>query len=105
MKEIVQSPQEYKGRSMSIGRVLIFIGLVFVFIFAFFKIVSVFASTGNTGFLKSLYDISISTAPESVAALGMIILFFGFLLLFFSRQFTKLEEIVDEIEKSEEFNE
>ena len=102
MKEILQSPQKYKGSSMSFGRVLIFLGIVFIIVFVFFKIISVIIGSNNTGFLKSLYDISISTAPESVAALGLIILFFGFLLLFFSRQFAKLAEIADEIEKCQE---
>lgn len=103
MKEILQPAQEYKGRSMSLGRVLIFLGIIFIAIFGFLKLFSIFVSSESTGFLKSLYDISISTITESFVSLGLIILFFGFLLLFFSRQFSKLEEIADEIEKSEEF--
>jgi len=101
MKKILQTPQEYKGRSMTLGRVLIFIGIIFIVIFAFFKIVSVIASSTSTGFLKSMYEISVSTVPESFVALGAIILFFGFLLLFFNRQFSILDEIKNEIENND----
>ena len=103
MKEILESPQKYKGRSMSLGRFLIFLGIFSIIVFAFFKIISAIADSESTGFLKSLYDMSVSTATESILALGAIILFFGFLLLFFSRQFTKLAEIADDIENNEEF--
>jgi hypothetical protein len=102
MKEILQSPQKYKCRSLSFGRFLIFLGIIFIIFFVFFKIISAITGSNSTGFLKGLYDFSISTAPESIAALGLIILFFGFLLIFFSRQFAKLAEIADEIEKCEE---
>jgi len=104
MKEILKPAQEYKGRSASFGRILIFLGIIFILIFVFLIIVSIFVSGSSEGFLNTLYNLSISTVPESFAALGAIILFFGFLLLFFSRQFSKLEEIADEIENTDDFS-
>jgi protein-S-isoprenylcysteine O-methyltransferase Ste14 len=104
MKKIVRKPEEYKGKSGLIGRFSVSLGFLFLFIFVFLKIVS-FLAGGSTGFLKSLYDISISTVPDSFVALGAILVFFGLIFFYFSHQFSKLEKIADEIEKSEEFKE
>ena len=105
MKEIIQTPKKYKGHSSSMGKALIFIGLALVFIFIFLKIATLFVSSESTGFLKGLYDISVSNISEISISLGAIILFFGFLLIFFSRQFEKLADIADEIEKCEDLDE
>jgi len=104
MKKILTTPKQYKGRSGLTGRILVYLGLFFIFIFVFFKLVSIVVSSESTGFLKSLYDISISSTPESFVALGIIIVFFGLVFLFFSHQFSKLADIADEIENSEEFS-
>ena len=103
MKKILTTPKQYKGRSGLTGRILLFFGLLFIAVFIFLKIISIIIGINSTGFLKSLYEISISSAPESLVALGIVFVFFSMVLFFFSYQFSKLAEIADEIENSEEF--
>ncbi len=103
MKKILINPKEYKGKSGLTGRMLIYLGVFLILCFVFFKLIPIFISGDSTGFLKNLYDFSSSPAPESFIALGLVVTFFGFLLLFFSHQFSKLAEIADEIENNEEF--
>ena len=103
MKKILTTPMQYKGRSGSTGRILLFFGLFFIFVSIFLKIISIIVGKDSSGFLKSLYDLSIGSAPESLAALGVVIVFFSLVLFFFSHQFSKLADIADEIENSEEY--
>ena len=103
MKKILTTPMQYKGRSGSTGRILLFFGLFFIFVSIFLKIISVFIKSNSSGFLKSLYEVSISYIPESLAALGIVIVFFSLVLFFFCHQFSKLADIAEEIENSEEY--
>jgi len=80
----------------------LFLGLFLLIIFVFFKISSLIIGSGGTGFLKILYDISVSRYMDSIGAFSIIFLGVGIILYFFNRQFAKLAEIAREIENEEE---
>ena len=80
----------------------LFLGLVLLIVFVFFKIISLLIDSGGTGFLKILYDLSISSYIDSIGAFSIIFLGVGIILYFFNCQFAKLAEIAREIENEEE---
>lgn len=49
-----------------------------------------------------LYSLSNSKYVDIIGAFAILIIFLGLVLFFFHRQFTKLSDIADEIENSEE---
>ena len=79
----------------------IFLGVVFIVIFILFSIISYFNIGNNSGALKPLYDLSITSIPESILAFSIIFFAVGIILYFFSCQFAKLAKIADEIENEE----
>jgi len=83
-------------------KLLLLLGFVLLFIFIIFKFFSIIFDDGTTDFGKNLYDISISTIPESILAFSLIFIAVGIILYFFECQFAKLKRISEEIEKDEE---
>ncbi|UCH72421.1 MAG: hypothetical protein JSW62_02420 [Thermoplasmatales archaeon] len=81
----------------------LFLGILLLIIFIFFKISSFIIGEGSSGFIRQIYDFSQNTYPNSILAFSIILLFVGVVLYFFSCQFAKLEKIADEIEKGEKF--
>lgn len=73
------------------------IGFILLIIFIILRILSFMLNEGNI--LHSLLN---SRYVDITGAFALLILFLGFVLLFFHRQFKKLSEIADEIENSEE---
>jgi len=74
-----------------------------VILLIIFLILSFFSLSFNhsTGIAKNLYEISISTIPETILSFSLIFFAAGFISYFFYRQFVKLAEIAEEIEKSD----
>ena len=79
----------------------LFIGILLLIIFLFFKISSLIIGFGSSGFLGQIYDFSQTTYPNSILAFSMILIFVGIVLYFFNCQFAKLAKIADEIENGE----
>jgi len=88
-----------------LSELFLIIGLILLAFFIFFVIISTAFNDGSTGFAKQLYDISVSTVPESLLSLSLISLAIGVIMYFFSCQFAKLEKIAEEIENNDEFKE
>ena len=79
----------------------LFVGLLFVIIFIFFKGTSSIIGPGSSGIPQQIYDFAQTTYPDSILALGVIFLAVGIILYFFCCQVAKLTKIADEIEKGE----
>ncbi len=81
----------------------IFLGVVLLIIYLFFKIISIIAGEGSSGIVQQINDYSRTTYPDSILAFAIILFAVGFILYFFHYQFGKLAKIADEIEKGEDF--
>ena len=79
-----------------------FFGLA-IFLLIIFLTLKFFSLTFNRseGIIKIFYDLSTSTIPETVLSFSLIFFAAGFISYFFYRQFVKLAEIAEEIEKSD----
>jgi len=80
----------------------LFLGVLLLLVFVFFKVSSLFISSRGTGFLQLIYDFSRSSYVDSIIAFSIIFLGIGIILYFFHCQFAKLARIADEIENEEE---
>jgi hypothetical protein len=78
-------------------KLALFLGFILLIIFIILRTLSFVINEDNF-----LYFLSNSKYVDITGAFALLILFLGFVLLFFHRQFTKLSEIADEIENSEE---
>ena len=81
-----------------------FFGLA-IFLLIIFLTLKFFSLTFNRseGIIKIFYDLSTSTIPETVLSFSLIFFAAGFISYFFYRQFVKLAEIAEEIEKGDEY--
>ena len=84
-------------------KMFLFLGILFIFIFFVFGVISFFNIGGNSGIIKQLNDISKTSTPESILAFSLIFFTVGIILYFFNYQFAKLAKIADEIENEEGF--
>ena len=80
----------------------LFLGVLLLLVFVFFKVSSLFISSRGTGFLQLIYDFSRSSYVDSIIAFSIIFLGIGIILYFFHCQFAKLARIADEIENEDE---
>jgi TRAP-type C4-dicarboxylate transport system permease small subunit len=83
----------------------IILGIIFFVSYLIFKIFSIIFTSNSTGITAKLYEISNSNIPESLISFSIIFFAAGLIFYFFSRQFAKLAEIADEIEKMDDFKE
>jgi len=83
----------------------LFIGFFLLLFYVFLKIISLFIGQNNTGFIKTIYNLSQSAVADSIIAFSIIFLGVGFIFYFFYLQFVKLSNIADEIENEEEIKE
>jgi hypothetical protein len=82
-------------------KIFLIIGFIFLFIFILLILISKISDINNSiGILKYLYDLSISNFPDILISFSIILISIGLILYFFKRQFEKLAEIADEIEKN-----
>jgi hypothetical protein len=79
----------------------IYLGITFIFIFIVLSLISYFNIGKNSGPIKTLYDISITSIPESILSFSIIFIAVGIILYFFNCQFAKLAKIADEIENED----
>ena len=86
-------------------KLFFFFGLLFLFIFLFFKVSSFIIGEGSSDILQQIYDLAQTTIPDSILALSIIFFAVGFILYFFHCQFAKLAKIADEIEKEGDIEE
>ena len=87
-------------------KILISLGLIFLIIFIFLKIISQFLINDTSmELLKYFYNLSLSDFPGLIISFSILLLSFGLILYFFKRQFLKLARIADEIEHNEEYKE
>jgi len=80
----------------------LFLGFFLLLFYVFLKIISLFIGQNNTGFIRTIYDLSQSSIADSIIAFSIVFLGVGFILYFFHLQFAKLSKIADEIENEEE---
>jgi len=85
-------------------KLFLLIGIILLIIFVFIKISSLFVNTNSEGFAKQIYDFSQTSYPNSIFAFSLIFLAVSIIFYFFYCQFVKLAEIVDEIEKEDDFD-
>lgn len=79
----------------------IFLGTIFLIIFIILTILSkILIANDSVGLVKYLYDLSLSDFPGLALSFSILLIAFGLILYFFKRQFQKLAEIADEIEKN-----
>ncbi len=83
-------------------RLSLTLGLFLLILFVFLKIFSFILNENSTGFLRNLYEVSKGTAVDSIGAFSLIFIAVGIIIYFLYRQFVKLNEIADEIEKDME---
>jgi len=83
----------------------LFLGFFLLLFYVFLKIISLFIGQNNTGFIKTIYNLSQSAVADSIIAFSIIFLGVGFIFYFFYLQFVKLSNIADEIENEEEIKE
>lgn len=81
------------------------IGSILLIAYIFLKLVSFLSNESEAGLIGTLYDLSQSGFADSAIAFSIVFLGLGFILYFFHRQFAKLAQIADEIEKGEETEE
>jgi hypothetical protein len=82
-------------------KISLILGFFLLFILLLLKLFSIIFYNNNNVFIQYLYDISQSTISDTLLALSIIFLGFGFILYFFYLQFKKLSDIADEIENEE----
>ena len=80
----------------------LFIGLILLITFIFFKISSIIIGEEETGIFQNIYEISQSSIMDSIIAFSIIFLGVGVIFYFFQCQFAKLAKIADEIECDED---
>lgn len=87
-------------------KILISLGLIFLIIFIFFKIISqISVNNASIELLKYFYDLSLTDFPGLMISFSILLIAFGLILYFFKRQFLKLARIADEIEHNEDYKE
>lgn len=80
-------------------KITFFLGMILLIIFLILKITSLTIDRNSTGILKEFYQISISTNLDTIGALSIVFIGLCIILYFFKKQFNKLAEIAEEIEK------
>ena len=75
------------------------IGIFLLLLFIFFKGALFFLNENSTGFLRDLFIFSRSSIIDSIGAISIILIAFGFIIYFLYLQFVKLDEIAKEVEE------
>ena len=86
-------------------KLLLVLGILLIAFFLILKLFSIIFIKETSGLAKELYDVSISTVPESILAFSFIFIAIAVILYFFECQFAKLAKIADEIENNENLKE
>lgn len=92
---------DYDFKTGVLCKLFLLIGIIALAISLFFIIVSKILNEDSTGLYKQMYDISLSTIPETILSLSLLSLAVSAIMYFFYLQFKKLSEIAEEIEKEE----
>ena len=80
-------------------KITFLLGMIFLIIFLILKLISLTIDKNSTGVLKEFYQISISTNLDTIGALSIVFIGLCIILYFFKKQFNKLAEIAEEIER------
>jgi len=89
------SAKQYKQKSDILFKILSFFGIILLISSIVLMIISMTSSDVNTDY---------SGTANSVFSISLIIIAFAVILYFFKRQFAKLADIAEEIEKNIEYS-
>ena len=79
------------------------IGVALLIIYLAIKATSFLISDKSSGFLKELYNFSISSQSETILALSILLIALSIIIYAFNFQLCKLSKIADDIENNEEY--
>lgn len=99
-KRYFEAGYNFKTGTLSI----IFFTLGFILLISFLILNLFLVFNLSEGIFRPFYEISASTIPETVLSFSLLFFAAGFISYFFYRQFEKLAEIAEEIEKNDEHN-